>query len=250
MLIHLEKVRKSFRSDVFSKKKEVLKGISFEIYTNRATGLIGVNGSGKTTTLKCMLGFLDIDQGQISYNGGARTEFCQHWGYLPERPYFYEFLTANEFLQFHWKLAEGQEGFADRCAEVLARVNLAGTGPKKLREFSKGMLQRIGIAQALLMRPQILILDEPMSGLDPDGRVLVKDILLQEKRSGTGILMSSHLLSDIEEICSELVIIEAGEILYKGSLIDFLNQSGFPGVGLERRFSEVLTEYRKEKGIL
>jgi ABC-2 type transport system ATP-binding protein len=116
--------------------------------------------------------------------------------------------------------------------EVLTKVNLKSTGTKKLRTFSKGMLQRIGMAQALLHKPQFLILDEPMSGLDPDGRLLIKEIMQDEKRKGTSIFFSSHLLHDMDELCDDLVVIDKGVLIYQGSLSDFVNQDE----GVEKSF--------------
>jgi ABC-type multidrug transport system ATPase subunit len=141
-------------------------------------------------------------------------------GFLPERPYFYEYLTGKEFLALHWELRgfKCNAAFNQRVDEVLTEVNLMRGKDLKLRQYSKGMLQRIGIAQAIIHRPEFLILDEPMSGLDPDGRYLVKQIIKNLHRLGTTIFFSSHLLQDMEELCDRLVIIDQGRIIYEGSL--------------------------------
>jgi ABC-2 type transport system ATP-binding protein len=167
------------------------------------------------------MGFIFPEEGTIRL-GPQRvliSDFKYKIGYLPERPYYYEFLTAQEYLYFHWNLSfkrENEKASSVKkiafhsISEVLKKVNLQNIQNKKLRSFSKGMLQRVGLAQALLMNPDLLILDEPMSGLDPDGRDLVKSLLRQEKEKGKTILFSSHLLSDIDELCDTVFEIKDG----------------------------------------
>jgi ABC-2 type transport system ATP-binding protein len=155
-ILTVESLRKGFKPHFFSKQKQVLKNLSFTIQSGRTTGFIGVNGAGKTSTLKCVLGFTRPDHGTIRFFDGHAldNEVKSKIGYLPERPYYYDFLTAKEFLKFHWDLSgASSEGFESAADEVLTKVNLKNTGTKKLRSFSKGMLQRIGMAQALLHKP-------------------------------------------------------------------------------------------------
>lgn len=247
MLVTVRNLSKSFRPDFFRAPRQVLKGIEFSLPQGSTTGFIGVNGSGKTTTLKCLLGFIFPDAADFEFDSGRKSfdQFRAHLGYLPERPYYYEFLTAEEFLRFHWELSGGGPGFAERKMQVLERVDLAGTGDKKLRAFSKGMLQRAGLAQALLRRPELLILDEPMSGLDPDGRLLVKDILAEEKRRGTTLFFSSHLLADMEDLCDRLVVIDDGKVLFEGPQREFRPDGS---QSLERAFSQLRLHRLREKG--
>lgn len=246
MILSVRDLKKSFSPELFKPARRVLKGVSFELPRGTTTGFIGVNGSGKTTSLKCILGFIFPDSGEVRFEGGADLEgFRRRLGYLPERPYFYDFLTAEEFLGFHWDLSGGGGGFRDRCSQVLEKVDLTGTGDKKLRQFSKGMLQRIGLAQALLRQPDLLILDEPMSGLDPDGRVLVKDILQEEKRRGTTLFFSSHLLADMEELCDRLVVIEDGQILFEGEQDRLKHEES--NQNLERAFANLRTRRLRER---
>lgn len=235
-MLKVQGLVKTFKTDVFQKPQQVLKGLSFEIQKGRTTGFVGVNGAGKTTTLKCALGFVHADQGEIHFfgQGPLTSELKKKIGYLPERPYYYDFLTATQFLKFHWDLTGGGDGFAERASEVLDKVNLKNVKEKHLRSFSKGMLQRIGLAQALLRFPEFLILDEPMSGLDPDGRVLIKDIMREEKNKGTTLFFSSHLLGDMDELCDDLVVIDQGKLVFEGPLQDFAK-----GQGVERSFYEV-----------
>lgn len=234
-ILTVESLRKGFKPHFFSKQKQVLKNLSFTIQSGRTTGFIGVNGAGKTSTLKCVLGFTRPDYGTIRFFDGHALDNAvkSKIGYLPERPYYYDFLTAKEFLKFHWDLSGApSDGFESAADEVLTKVNLKSTGTKKLRSFSKGMLQRIGMAQALLHKPQFLILDEPMSGLDPDGRLLIKEIMQDEKRKGTSIFFSSHLLHDMDELCDDLVVIDKGVLIYQGTLSDFVNKDE----GVEKSF--------------
>jgi ABC-2 type transport system ATP-binding protein len=149
-------------------------------------------------------------------------------------------------LKFHWDLSGRGAGFEARRDQCLDRVGLLGTGDKKLRQFSKGMLQRVGLAQALLRQPQLLILDEPMSGLDPDGRILVKDILLEEKKRGTTLFFSSHLMADMEELCDRLIVIDGGLILFEGEQSRLKQEE--QNQNLERAFSHLRTRRLRESG--
>lgn len=208
-------------------KKQILHDVSFEIPKGSVTGFVGVNGAGKTTSIKAILGFLNYQSGQINYFGepGLTANVKERLGYLPERPYFYEYLTGREFLGFHWELQGKKKGpeFLKREEEVLKSVDLERGRHTRLRQYSKGMLQRIGIAQAILHRPDFLILDEPMSGLDPDGRQLIKSIMRDLSKSGTTLFFSSHLLQDMEELCDRLVIIDAGKIIFSGRIGSLLD---------------------------
>lgn len=235
-MLKVQGLVKTFKTDVFQKPQEVLKGLSFEIQKGRTTGFVGVNGAGKTTTLKCVLGFVRPDRGEVRFfgQGPLDTETKKRIGYLPERPYYYDFLTATQFLRFHWDLTGGGPGFEAKADEVLAKVNLKSVTDKLLRSFSKGMLQRIGLAQALLRSPDFMILDEPMSGLDPDGRYLIKEIMKDEKSKGTTLFFSSHLLGDMDELCDDLVVIDRGLLVYQGPLKDFARDQG-----VEKSFYEV-----------
>ena len=228
--LEVRSLSKSFQVGFFNKKVEILKEVSFSLRSGVTTGFVGVNGSGKTTTLKCVMDFIRPDQGEILFFGAKMSvDNKMRLGYLPERPYLYDFLTGMEFLRFHWDLWGGEmpERFDERAFATLKRVNLLHAKDKKLRTYSKGMLQRIGIAQAILTEPDLIIFDEPMSGLDPDGRFLVKEILKQERLRGATIFFSSHLLQDMDELCEDLVVLDKGKVLYSGPLTDFRkNQSG------------------------
>jgi ABC-2 type transport system ATP-binding protein len=203
-----------------SKPRQILDGISFNIPKGSLTGFIGVNGAGKTTTIKSILRFIHASSGQADFFGesGLTLSGRQKLGFMPERPYFYDFLTGYEFLELHWKLRglAPDDTFKSRCDEVLRAVDLERGKQLRLRQFSKGMLQRIGIAQAIIHNPEFLIFDEPMSGLDPDGRILVKNIIRKLHSQGVTIFFSSHLLQDMEELCDRVVIIDQGRIIFEG----------------------------------
>jgi ABC-2 type transport system ATP-binding protein len=225
--IEVENLNKSFRVGFWGTQKKILHHVSFRVPLGQTTGFVGNNGSGKTTSLKCILQFIHPDSGNIHFFGKPLSFSSKNrLGYLPERPYLYEFLTGLEYLKFHWNLADHSEpsDFRERALEALGKVNLLEAKDVVLRKYSKGMLQRVGIAQAILHRPELLILDEPMSGLDPDGRFLVKEILREEQKRGTTIFFSSHLLQDMEELCTHLCAIHQGKIIHDGPLTSFVRE--------------------------
>ncbi|WP_347357051.1 ABC transporter ATP-binding protein [Bdellovibrio sp.] len=235
-VLSIEKLNKTFKGGLFEKDRHVLRDVSFALPEGQTSGFVGSNGAGKTTTIKCIFDFIRPDSGIIHFFGKPLTsESKTRVGYLPERPYLYEFLTGMEFLRLHWNLCYGAslKDFHERAHEALKKVDLFEAKDRRLRTYSKGMLQRIGIAQAILTRPDLLILDEPMSGLDPDGRAMVKDILREEQKRGVSLFFSSHLLQDMEELCSHLVVINRGQILYDGVLNSFMAEYQ----SLEKAFS-------------
>jgi ABC-2 type transport system ATP-binding protein len=226
-VLKVNQVNKTFVGGLFEKDRHVLKNISFSLFTGQTTGFVGSNGAGKTTTIKCLFDFIHPDNGEIHFFGKSLDNQSKtRIGYLPERPYLYEFLTGEEFLKLHWNLCFGSTtpDFIERSQEAFRKVDLVEAKGRRLRTYSKGMLQRVGIAQAILTRPDLLILDEPMSGLDPDGRAMVKDILREEQKRGVTLFFSSHLLQDMEELCSQLVVINKGQIIYEGNLPSFMSE--------------------------
>jgi len=227
--LEFKNVVKSFSQGFFLKRKDVIHSVSFSLQEGRTTGFVGANGSGKTTLLKLALGFIEPDSGSISYpsSNNDHTYFKSRLGYLPERPYYYDFLTAREFLELHWVLggkAPNTTKFNEKIDEVLRQVKLSSEKQSRLRTFSKGMLQRIGIAQALLHEPDFLILDEPMSGLDPDGRFEMRSLLQAQKNFGKTLFFSSHLIEDVEALCDDILLIANGKICFFGAISDLKNQ--------------------------
>ena len=210
-----------------NKKVTSLKDCSFQVYKGETFGLLGPNGAGKTTLLKILLGIIRPTSGKASLLDKPLGDptVKKRLGYLPENAYFYDFLTAWEFLHFIADLFEiPKRQQKKKILELLDLVGLAKkTAQKKqLRQYSKGMLQRVGMAQALINNPEIVFLDEPMSGLDPMGRYQVREIIESLNEQGKTIFFNSHILSDVEKICDRIAILARGEILDIGSLDEIL----------------------------
>ena len=203
--------------------KEVLKGVSLAVPEHSIYGFIGKNGSGKTTTMKTVLGLLKPDAGEITVNGEkvvyGQTSTNKYIGYLPDVPEFYSFMTAEEYLRFCAEITDMRRDEIDaRVSELLSLVGLADE-KHRIRGYSRGMKQRLGIAQALLNRPKLLICDEPTSALDPVGRKEILDILVAVKEQTT-VLFSTHILSDVERICTDVAFLNGGVIEIQGKLAD------------------------------
>lgn len=226
--IRIAGLRKSYKENLSWKSREALKGISFSVPAGSIFGFLGANGAGKTTTIKILMGLQAADAGTVELLGQPVHEVSTRArvGFLPERPYFHMNLTADEFLDFHRGLYGTPLPGKRRApnAELLELVGLRDVSSQLLRGFSKGMLQRIGIAQALLNDPDILVFDEPMSGLDPVGRREVRNLLVELNHRGKTIFFSSHILSDIEIVCQEIAFLERGELSYCGSIGHLLAQ--------------------------
>ncbi|WP_218082650.1 ABC transporter ATP-binding protein [Anthocerotibacter panamensis] len=206
-----------------------LKGCSLEVYRGETFGLLGPNGAGKTTLLKVLLGIAQPTTGTATLLGqplGDRSTKARI-GYLPENPYFYDYLTGVEVLAFTAQLfGLDRTVTRKRIPELLERVGLSqAAGGKQLRKYSKGMLQRIGFAQALINDPELVFLDEPMSGLDPMGRYQIRELILSLKHQGKTVFFNSHILSDVESICDRVGILAQGELMALGSLDELLGTS-------------------------
>jgi ABC-2 type transport system ATP-binding protein len=227
-VLKVRNLKKTFRKGIRATQVHALKGISFELQPGTITGFLGANGAGKTTTIKCLLELSFPDSGEVEYFGekGLSPEVKARIGFLPERPYFYEYLTGEEFLRFYGKLSSNisRADLEPRIQQLLKRVGLSHAGNRPLRGYSKGMLQRIGIAQTLIHRPQFIILDEPMTGLDPDGRFEVREIIRETASEGTAVFFSSHLLPDAEQLCDYLVILKKGNLVYEGTTRNLLGK--------------------------
>lgn len=227
MILSVDKLNKSFRHPWKLNKIQVLFDVSFQIEKKSIVGFLGANGTGKTTSIKCLIGLLTYTSGELKIFGKHHLskEVKQKIGYLPERPYFYNYLSAEEFLTFYGQLSGmGGKGLQKRIDQLLELVGLSHAKKMYLKQFSKGMLQRVGMAQALIHRPELLILDEPLSGLDPDGRrQLVSIIQNAFDEENTTIFFSSHLLDDIDRLCQDLVVIKGGKIRFNGAKDDFVD---------------------------
>ncbi|PSO51289.1 MAG: multidrug ABC transporter ATP-binding protein [Cyanobacteria bacterium SW_9_44_58] len=221
-------LKKVYRTGFWlNQKVESLKGCTLSVYEGETFGLLGPNGAGKTTLLKILLGIVRASSGRAVLLGKPISDRAvkQRIGYLPENPYLYDFLTAWEFLQFTAGLFQIPPATQkQRIPELIDTVGIDSKTAKKkqLRQYSKGMLQRIGMAQALINDPELVFLDEPMSGLDPIGRYQIRQIILALKEQGKTIFFNSHVLGDVEQICDRVAILAQGDIICSGSLDELL----------------------------
>ncbi|CAG0975146.1 putative ABC transporter ATP-binding protein YxlF [Myxococcaceae bacterium] len=234
-IVRVEGLVKEFRTGMGIRRKRALDGISFRVLEGEIFGFVGPNGAGKTTTLKILMGLIFATSGRASVLGHdvGETEFRRRVGFLPENPYFYEFLTGREILRFYAKLSGVAKPEIERRVETLLDwVGLAHAADARLRTYSKGMLQRVGIAQALVHDPSVVFLDEPMSGLDPIGRKEIRDLILRLHAEGKTVFMNTHILSDVELLCDRVAIIVKGAIRYEGRIEEFL--------GVDERSTDVV----------
>jgi len=224
-IVRVSELVKDFRPGLGLRRKRVLHGISFGVREGEIFGFVGPNGAGKTTTLKVLMGLIRPTSGRASILGHdvRETAFRRHVGFLPENPYFYEYLTGREILAFYARLSGlPRTGRAARVEALLEQVGLAHAADARLRTYSKGMLQRVGIAQALVHDPIVVFLDEPMSGLDPIGRKEIRDLILRLRAEGKTVFMNTHILSDVELVCDRVAIISRGRIVHEGAIDEFL----------------------------
>ncbi len=226
-VLHVEHLSKVFRSGLRGKAVQAIRDVSFTLEAGKTLGYLGPNGSGKTTSIKCILGLIAPTGGQVTLFGRSQRDASARArvGYLPEHPYFYDYLKPGEVLDYAARLCGlGRAARRERIPALLEKVGLADAIDRPLRGFSKGMLQRVGIAQSLVNDPELLVWDEPMSGLDPIGRKEVRDLLFELRRQGRTIFVSSHILSDLEQLCDSVVILRRGAAVAQGALRDLLRR--------------------------
>jgi ABC-2 type transport system ATP-binding protein len=225
-MIEVENLHKTYRIGFWRKPVQALRGVSFQVREGDLYGFIGPNGAGKSTAIKILLGLLLPGQGRATLMGrpAGDTSGRREVGFLPEQPYFYDYLTGREFLSFYGRLSRLKGSDLRRRIDEV--VELAGVGDdwldRRLRTYSKGMLQRLGLGQALLGRPRLVILDEPMSGLDPLGRRHVRNLLKRLHAEGVTVFYSSHVLSDVEALCTRLSMVVKGQIRREGTVDEVL----------------------------
>jgi ABC-2 type transport system ATP-binding protein len=228
-ILKVNDLAKTFRKPFTGKKVEAVRGVSFDVKEKEIFGFLGPNGAGKTTTIKMLTGLIAPTRGTASIFGisAPSPEAMGRVGFLPENPYVYPYLTPREFVTLCGRL-NGMHGagLAGRVTRVLERTGVAYAMDRAVRTMSKGMLQRVGLAAALVHGPELLMLDEPMSGLDPVGRKEVRDLILEERKEGHTVFFSSHILSDVELLCDRLCILKKGEIVVAGALVDLLGAAG------------------------
>lgn len=226
-VIEFKSVNKNYRRHFWSKQVAAVANCSFAVEKSTVTGFVGPNGAGKTTSIKMLLGLIRPTSGTVRINGRDPLLPLTRKGvsFLSERPYFYEHLTVHETLRFAHGLGQGyaKSGETD-ILRALDAVELSTSVDAKVKDLSKGMQQRLSMAQALLGNPDLFILDEPMSGLDPMGRRLFREILLALAQEGKTIFFSTHILDDVESVCSHVVVLSNGRLEYQGPLSQLLSQ--------------------------
>lgn len=226
-VLQTENVVKHFRSNFLIKKVKALNGVSLTVDEGDIFGFIGHNGAGKTTLIKILTGLSRPTSGSGEILGLplGHVRSLANIGFLPERPYFYEYLSARESLRFFGKLFSMRKAtLTRRIDELLHTLELSEHADRPMKSFSKGMLQRFGMAAAILHDPKLVILDEPMSGLDPIGRGKMKAIIRQLHEEGKTVFFSTHILSDVEELCNRMALISGGRARYQGSVDELLSQ--------------------------
>lgn len=241
-ILEISNVDQSFRSGFWLKPVQILHGLNFSVPDRSLFGFLGENGAGKTTLIHLIVGLRAPLRGSVKIKGfdAITKEARSQMGYLPERPYFHEHLTGENLLSYMGTLSGMKRAhIQSRIPQVLSAVGLSAARRVILRQYSKGMLQRIGIAQALLHDPQILVLDEPMSGLDPLGRKEIRELLVQLASEGRTVFFSSHVIPDVEAICDQIALIRKGRLVGCGAIGKFLSQGparteiAFSGITLE-----------------
>jgi ABC-2 type transport system ATP-binding protein len=240
--VSIKNLTRDFRLPTLRKQTiTAVDDVSFDIAPGQIYGLIGPNGSGKSTTMKVLLGLLRPTKGNCAIFGrdSARVDSREEVGFLPENPYFYRHLTGRETLAFYGKLC-GIRGAAlkERTAELLALVELEHASDRRLSGYSKGMLQRIGLAQAIIHRPRLLVLDEPTAGVDPGGSRKIRDLIVTLRNQGITVILSSHLLEQVQEVCDRIGII------YKGLLSELMSIEDQTEILLRNATPEVLAAIR------
>jgi ABC-2 type transport system ATP-binding protein len=224
-VLRVHRLAKTFRKPFTGKRVEAVRGVSFDVRRGEIFGFLGPNGAGKTTTIKMLTGLIAPTSGEASLFGepAPSPRAMRRIGFLPENPYVYPYLTPREFVTLCARLnGAGGPDLAARVERTIARVGIAEAIDRPVQALSKGMLQRAGLAGALVHEPEMLLLDEPMSGLDPVGRKEVRDLIVEERAAGRTVLFSSHILGDVELLCDRVCILKKGEVVVLGTMQDLL----------------------------
>jgi ABC-2 type transport system ATP-binding protein len=225
LVVRVSRLAKTFRRPLSGRRVEAVRGVSFDVRRGEIFGFLGPNGAGKTTTIKMLMGLVAPSAGEMEILGviAPCSDVMGRVGFLPENPYIYPYLSPREFVTLCGRLS-GLAGrdLHGRCERVIERVGMSYAIDRGARTLSKGMLQRVAIASALVHDPEVLILDEPMSGLDPVGRKEARDLIVEEKAKGRTVFFSSHILSDVEMLCDRVCILRKGEVVVAGALHELL----------------------------
>lgn len=246
--ISIKKLTKVFPIPFRRQKVIAVSDLSLEVEAGQVYGLLGPNGSGKSTTMKVVLGLIPPTSGSTEIFGrdSSLVESREEVGFLPENPYFYKYLTGEETLRFYGKIC-GMKGSAldDRIDELLKLIGLENARNRRLGGYSKGMLQRIGLGQALIQEPRLLVLDEPTAGVDPAGSREIRDLILSFKERGITVLLCSHLLGQVQEICDRIGILHLGKLVREGPLEDLISIENQTELILEDAPPAMLAEIEK-----
>lgn len=243
--ISIQNLTKEFPIPFKRERVVAVRDLSLSVEPGQVYGLLGPNGSGKSTTMKIVLGLVTPTAGRTEIFGrDSRTvESREDVGFLPENPYFYKFLTGEETLQFYGKLCGmGGAKLRERVRELLALVRLEGAAQRRIGGYSKGMLQRIGLAQALVQDPRLLVLDEPTAGVDPAGSREIRDLIIAFKSRGITVLLCSHLLGQVQEICDRIGILHQGVLVREGKLDELISIENQTELIVENASPEMLAE--------
>jgi ABC-2 type transport system ATP-binding protein len=226
IVLSVDGLRKTFKKPFTGRKVEAVRGISFEVKRGEIFGFLGPNGAGKTTTIKMLVGLIAPTGGRASILGTdvPSPDAMGRVGFLPENPYVYPYLTPREFVSLCGRLnGMGGKALVREVEKVIERVGIGYAIDRPVQSLSKGMLQRTGLAAALVHSPELLVLDEPMSGLDPVGRKEVRDLIVEEAKAGKTVFFSSHILSDVEMLCDRVCILRRGEVVASGSVAELVD---------------------------
>jgi ABC-2 type transport system ATP-binding protein len=245
--ISIQGLTKDFAVTLRGVKLRAVEGLHLEVAEGQVYGLLGPNGSGKSTTIKIILGLLEPTVGEVRVFGVSsnRVEARRNVGYLPEAPYFYRYLSGRELVRFYARIC-GVAGpsLQARVDEVIDWVGLAGAADRRVGTYSKGMLQRIGLAQALVHDPKLIVLDEPTAGVDPVGSAEMCELILKLKQQGKTVLITSHLLAQIEDICDRVAILDRGKLIVEGSVLELIGQRDRQALIVDKLAPEELENLR------